>query len=99
MFLHISKKPWPQVHFIIGGYAYNWRGWFGCQLESREWRRVPAGTTRKMEINNCNYEFRVFNTTREGLKIRTTWTLPLRGDTDEQNAMIRKLKADLRAVI
>lgn len=30
----------------LGGIVYRWSGWGGCQLESYEWRRVPAGTER-----------------------------------------------------
>lgn len=39
-----------QAEFIINGTRYRWSGWLGCQLESMEWRTLPAGTQRHLPI-------------------------------------------------
>lgn len=83
-----------KVIYKIDGVCYTWSGWFGCQLESYEWTRVPAGTKRTI----LGREFTVFTTERKGLKIRTTWAtyLPIKGD--EANKMLFKLKDDLKSL-
>lgn len=84
-----------KAYVVIDGITYQWAGWFGCQLESLEWRRVPAGTER----NILGHSMRVFTTRREGLKIRTTWTIPLHCGVDEANKRIRNFRKELRELI
>ena len=95
-----NKTPYPQIRFIFGGVQYRWCGFFGCQLESREWRTLPAGTTREFKFDFWNTTtMTVFSTKREGLKVKTTWAVSKRGTHDEQLARIRGLKAALASLI
>lgn len=81
---------------IIAGRRYRWTGWFGCQLESMEWRRVPAGTEREI----LGRKFRVWRTEREWLRVRTLWCLiGLGRSVDEDSAKINALRDDLRALL
>ena len=96
-----NKTPYPQIRFIFDGVQYRWCGFFGCQLESREWRTLPAGTTRelKFDFGSTPITMTVFSTNREGLKVKTTWAVSKRGTHDEQLARIRGLKAALASLI
>lgn len=80
--------------YVLNGREYRWSGWHGCQLESKEWSRVPAGTQRKI----AGFDFRVFTTHREWLRYRTTWALAISGDLDYCNTRIRALQSHLRAL-
>ena len=97
----INKTPWPQIRFIFDGVEYRWCGFFGCQLESREWRTLPAGTTRelKFDFGRPSITMTIFSTKREGLKVKTTWAISKRGTHDEYLARIRGLKAALASLI
>lgn len=81
--------------FKSGGKIYRWTGWFGCQLESLEWWRVPAGTKRKM----FDETFTVFSTERRGLMVITRWTMALPDETNEAHEKIKGLKERLRSLI
>ena len=96
-----NKTPWPQIRFIFDGIQYRWSGFFGCQLESLEWRTVPAGTTRKLDfgIGKPTVEMTVFTTERKGLKVRTTWSVCNSGTHDEHLARIRALKDALASLV
>ena len=96
-----NKTPWPQVRFMFGGVAYRWSGWFGCQLESYEWRTHPAGTRRRLDFGAGKpaIELTVFSTKREGLKVRTTWAVSDRGTHEEHTARIYELKHALAALV
>lgn len=67
------RQAGERAELILGGRRYRWCGWFGCQLESSEWRRPPAGTEREI----VGRRFRVFTTKRAGLKVLVTWALAL----------------------
>ena len=85
-----------KVFFRINGKLYSWTGWLGCQLESREWLRVPAGTERTL----LGEDFRVWRSDRDGLKYRTTWSLiNLPENIDKANERIRGLKDKLAKLI
>lgn len=88
------------VQFIVNGATYKWVGWFGCQLESIEKKTLPAGTTRKLEVDYKTFEMKIFITKRIGLrKVRTAWGLSNRGSIDEHNVRIRELRDALRRLI
>ena len=90
----------PRAEFIIDGRRVRWSGWLGCQLESMEWRRVPAGTEWSFTLGyGKTFHMCVFTTRRNGLRIRTTWALPAHGTIDQHNARIRELQNALRNII
>lgn len=83
---------YDHMEFVLDGRRYRWSGWFGCQLESYEWWRVPAGTRRRL----AGFEFSVFMTERRGLKVRTTWSLANQpASLDKANEDIRRLREAL----
>lgn len=86
-----------RVTLILDGVEYRCTGWFGCQLESIERRRVPAGTTRAI----AGQRFTVYSTHRLGLfRFRTTWTLTrLPDNLDDANAMLHAFNDLLRGMI
>ena len=95
-----KKYHQPRAYFLIGGVKYRWTGWFGCQLESLEWNRVPAGTRRTLDIGHHQpIEITVYTTKRVGLRVRTTWALSHSGTLDEQNARIESLRTALSSLI
>ena len=85
-----------QVYAVFGGIKYRWSGWAGCQLESFEWLRPPAGTTRVLDfgIGKEKVKVTVFTTERSGWlrKCRCTWAVSNSGDMNEHNARIWALK-------
>lgn len=100
-------RKWPnqlpdKLFFRIDGVMYSWTGWFGCQLESHEWRRYPAGTERVI----LGMRFRVWTTERHWFtcctierhwfKCCTTWALcELPDDVYRANETLRELRAKL----
>ena len=85
-----------KAFFKLDGRMYTWSGWFGCQLESREWLRVPAGTSR----NILGETFLVFRSDREGIKYTTTWSLVgLPENIDKANERLHLLRSRLAALI
>lgn len=93
--------PFPKVVFTLSGHEYWWRGWLGYQLESLEWRTVPAGTVRKLffGVGKPILEVTVFSTRREGLKIRTTWAVSDRGTHNEHVARVCELRKALNQLV
>jgi len=89
----------PRAEFVIHGTRYRWSGWFGCQLESMEWRTQPAGTQRDLHLSEPPITITVFSTKREGLRVRTTWSVSKSGTHDEFAARIFNLQAQLRKLI
>lgn len=91
----------PRAEFLIDGSRYRWSGYLGCQLESREWRTLPAGTSRdlRLDIGEPPIRITVYFTEREGIKVRTTWAVSKSGTHDEHVARIEKLRAQLRRLI
>lgn len=89
------------VSFWLSGHEYWWSGWFGSQLESREWFRPHAGTRRKLNIGlgKASVEVRVFSTRREGLMITVMWAIAQTGDFVEHGKKVRQLKEDLRDLV
>ena len=96
-----TRTPWPQVRFFFDGREYRWSGWFGSQLESLEWRTLPAGTQRVLHFANGEESVRltVFSTVRRGLKVSTHWAVSSCGTHDEHTARIWKLKKDLANLV
>lgn len=90
------------ILYVIDDIKYRKTGWFGCQLESYEWRRVKAGTTRKIDLIFEDYttELRVFTTGKRSLKhwfkVHTTWTIPLYGTIENQSNKIQEFYAALK---
>lgn len=86
----------------IGGIVYRWNGWAGCQLETCEWRRMPAGTSRVLDfgIGKPKITVTVWKTERQCpfLKVRTLWAISERGSIDEHNARIFELKNALKGM-
>ena len=91
-----------QVYAVFDGIRYRWNGWGGCQLESLEWRRPPAGTTRILEFENGKPSIMVtvFSTERKGLfrRCRCTWAVSKSGSYDECSERIKELKDALRGL-
>jgi hypothetical protein len=90
-----------RAEFVIGGTRYRWSGWFGCQLESLEWRTVPAGTERdlRLHMDKGPVSVTVYSTKREGLRVRTTWSVSKSGTHDEFAARIYDLQDQLRRLV
>jgi hypothetical protein len=90
-----------RAEFVIAGTRYRWSGWFGCQLESMEWRTVPAGTQRDLRLHMDKGPVRVtvYSTKREGLRVRTTWSVSKGGTHDEFDARIYDLQDQLRRLV
>lgn len=95
-----SVTPYPRARFIFGRHHYQWSGWFGCQLESWEWRMPALGTTRELDfgVGKPLITITVFTAVREGLKVRTTWAVSKSGTHDEQNERIHELRNALRSI-
>lgn len=96
-----KKLPWPRAYYVFDGCAYRWSGWFGGQLESMEWKTLPAGTTRTLNfgIGTSPIPMTVFSTRREGWKVRTTWSVSHAGTHDELSARIHDLRRRLQEII
>lgn len=96
-----KKTPWPQVRFIFDGKEYRWSGWFGCQLESFEWKTLPAGTQRAFIFGSGTQkiDMTIFTTKREGLKVRTTWAVSSSGTHAEHTARIYALQDALKKLV
>jgi hypothetical protein len=90
-----------KVFFVFGGITYCWHGWYGCQLLSMEWRTAPAGTTRLLDLGDCDEPVKVtvYSTHREGLKVRTTWCINNSGTHDEHHQRILDLRDRLRRLV
>jgi len=85
-----------KAFFRLDGRLHSWSPGFGAQLESKEWRRVPAGTERKL----LGETFRVWRSDREGLKFTTTWGMVnLPSNLDEIHEHLREFKAKLAKLI
>ena len=86
------------VYAVLGGVRYSWNGWFGCQLESREWRRPPAGTQRVLQFNRTTVTTTVFTTRRRPWfgKCTVTWAVSASGTHDEHTARIHELRNALK---
>lgn len=82
------------VYYWLSGRFYQRFGWHGSQLVSYEWRRPKPGTVRRI----LGREFRVFHAKRRLVRWRISWTMPLTGDMEADNALIRELDADLRRI-
>lgn len=95
------KSDYPQARFLFDGTEYRWSGYFGCQLESLERRTVPAGTTRRLDFGagKDGIDVTVYNTTRQGLRVRTTWAVSKIGTHDEHVQRIEGLRSALRALV
>lgn len=65
------KTPNNRTFYRIDGKLYDWFGWLGTQLVSREWFRPPAGTVREI----LGERFHVTRTERRGWLIKTHWAL------------------------
>ena len=92
----------PRIEIIINKIKYKWSGWYGCQLESFEFRRLPAGTERELNLGITNgfQKIRLFSTRRTGyFTVRHTWSITLSGDIDKQNAQIREFRNKLRSLL
>lgn len=75
------------VLFYIDGHLYAWIGGFGAQIYNMQWARPPAGAERTI----LGQRVRVFSTYRAHFwsRCKVTWSIPLSGSVDEQNAQIR----------
>lgn len=74
------------------GQLYQWSGWFGAQLTSRQWAHPRAGERRRL----AGREFVVFSSTRRWFRVEVAWRLVgLPKDLNDANAMLSDLKRDL----
>lgn len=101
MSMRLRKSAYPRMVLQTGGHEYAWGGWFGSQLVSREWLRVPAGTTRELDLSLCGPRITVTvcRSEREGLGYRTTWAVGDHGTFGEYAARIQQLKDAMRALV
>ena len=92
---------YPFATFHFGRSTYRWSGWFGCQLESMEWRTVPAGTTRDLDFGPMigRVTVKVFSTRRVGIRVRTTWAVSASGTHAEHEKRIYDLRDKLTRLI
>ena len=90
---------WPRASLWFNGVEYQWSGWFGSQLVSWEWRRVPAGTTRDFDVGGKVFSLTVYSTRRDGLKVRTGWALSKSGTHDEHAARVADFRAALQDLV
>ena len=86
-----------KVIFVFDGRAYQWNGFYGCQLASMEWRTLPAGTTRKLDFEDgCDaITITIFSTRRQGLRVFTTWAISSSGTHAEHRQRIVELRERL----
>lgn len=97
-----EKLPYPKAMFIFDGIAYKWSGWFGCQLESFEWKTVPAGTTRTLSFSDGGDPITItvfYTSKRSRFKVRTTWSISSSGTLEEHNNRIKDLQYRLSKLI
>jgi hypothetical protein len=80
------------VQYRIDGVTYRWSGWFGCQLESLEWFRPPAGTKRRV----AGFVMTIWRTERRGLKVCCNWALEPSDNIDVHARRIYDLQDILR---
>jgi hypothetical protein len=93
------SETWPSNILLINGKMYRWSGWFGCQLESVDWRRARAGEQIVLDFKDFNKSFTLtaFGTERLGLfRFRNMWALSNSGTHDEHTARIYDLQNTLR---
>lgn len=90
----------PSVFAVFDGIKYRWNGWGGCQLETSEWRRPPAGTERHLDfgVGKPSITVKIFTTRRVWPlgKCQCTWAIPSHGTLDQHNARIWELKSALK---
>lgn len=91
----------PRVFFVFDGIEYSWNGWFGCQLESYEFRRPPAGTTRELDFGEGKQKIcvTIFSTHREWFWCRCTWAVSNSGTHEEHTTRIHQLRNALRELL
>lgn len=101
MWFRKKKSCYPQVWFHIDGNKYRWYGWLGCQLESIESSRVPAGTTRYLDLGvGKGIEIRVYQTERCGIcKFRTTWAISSTGTYGEYSERVSNFHKTLQSLV
>lgn len=88
----LADRESDTTWFVLGGRAYHWSGWFGCQLQSFEWRRPEVGETRVL----AGVIFRPFNFERRWFLYRVTWSGDeFCGPVDYSNKAIRAFKKKL----
>jgi hypothetical protein len=106
----LGSPYWDSRFYWLSGEFYTWAGWFGCQLQSFQWRHPRAGERRRL----AGRTFEVYRSERMywwlgrryifGVplpigRVRVTWALAgddaLSKDIDTANAQLRKLSADL----
>ena len=91
----------PRAWVVFNNVWYHWSGWLGCQLESFEWFKPPAGTRRVLDFTDGTQpiEITVFTTKRDRFKVRCTWSVASHGTHDEHVARITDLNARLKKLI
>lgn len=96
-----NEKVRAKVYFIISGVKYWWEGWYGCQLASREWRNVPAGTQRDLfiDIGQPYIRITVFTCKKRWFGYDVNWSISLRGNMDEQRDQIIELQNILKSLV
>ena len=96
--VYTEGHPEHKVFILIDGRMYSWHGWFGCQLQSVEKRRLGDGETRFI----AGRLFRVFSTYRcYWGKVQINWALvpATNGTPQNYTAQIEDLKKHLRSMV
>lgn len=96
------KYSFPRAYFIFDNIIYTWCGWFGAQLESIEYKRIHAGTTRELrdDAKGFYYILKIVRSEREGfLRFRNVWTINIPDDLTKANEVLNKFKTDLSKFI
>ena len=98
--MSVSNPIENECLYRINGKLYTWCGWFGCQIESMEWRRLPAGTKRDLVFydGNSPITVTVYRTERKWLRYRTTWAVSASGTHDEHDERIIQLRERLKRI-
>ena len=93
--MFVRKPRWRTncKMFLIDGVFYTFSPGFGCQLESNEWKRVPAGTERVIKsAYGDSIVVRVNSADWDKFMWRTTWEVSPSGTIDEHHTRIRELE-------
>lgn len=97
-----SKYLFPKGYLCFDGVFYTWSGWYGCQLESIERKRVRAGEYRTLQsiVPTFDYRIRIVRSERLGFfSFINTWTIDLNSDLNKANEQLYRFKKDLASLI
>jgi hypothetical protein len=89
---HGYKSPgWDEKFYWLSGKLYTFMPGFGAQLTSCEWFTPKPGEVRRL----AGRDYRPFNTTRCGPRVRVSWATKLPDDINEANKLLREIEDSL----